>query len=134
MEEIVTEIIVKEDHIDPIGHVNNIKFVSFLEDARGEWYRRAGISYEEMRRRKIGTVILKLDIMFLKEARLGDTLKIITCPKKLGTKSFVFEQKIYNQSEELITEVTVTSVMFDTNLRKSMPVVDEIAQNFSIIN
>lgn len=130
----LTEIIIKEDHIDPIGHVNNIKFVSFLEDARGAWYMKAGISYEEMRRKKIGTVILKLDIMFLKEARLGDTLIIITHPKKLGTKSFVFEQKIYNQLEELITEATVTSVMFDTNLRKSIPVVNEIAQNFSILD
>ncbi|WP_066260128.1 acyl-CoA thioesterase [Neobacillus drentensis] len=132
--ESVTEIIVKEDHIDPIGHVNNIKFVSFLEDARGDWYRKAGISYEEMQKKKIGTVILKLDIMFLKEARLGDSLKIITRPKKLGTKSFVFEQKIFNQLEEPITEVTVTSVMFDTILRRSITVVDEIVRKFSNID
>jgi YbgC/YbaW family acyl-CoA thioester hydrolase len=131
--ETLSEIIVKEDDIDPIGHVNNIRYVSFFEAARGEWYAKGGISYEEMRKRKIGTVILRLEIMFLKEARLGDSLKIITRPKKLGNKSFVFEQTIYNQLEERITEATVTSVMFDTTLRKSIPVVDKIAVRFSSI-
>lgn len=128
--EVITKVKVMEDHIDLIGHVNNIRYVSFLENARGAWYAKAGISYEEMKKKNIGTVILRMDIMFRKEARLKDVLTIITRPKKLGNKSFVFEQSIYNQFEELITEATVISVMFDTILRKSIVVVNEISCNF----
>ncbi|MBI0579206.1 acyl-CoA thioesterase [Neobacillus cucumis] len=127
----LTEISIIEDYLDPIGHVNNVKLMSFLEDARRQWYKKAGISYEEMRKMRVGTVILRMDIMFLKETFLGDTLKIITQPQKLGTKSFVFQQKIYNQMEELVLEATVTCVMLDTTIRKSMPVVDQIARHFS---
>jgi YbgC/YbaW family acyl-CoA thioester hydrolase len=128
--EILYEMKVAEEDLDAIGHVNNVRFVACLEDARGEWYKRAGISYEDMRNRKVGTVILKMDIIFLKEARLGDTLKFMTIPKKLGNKSFVLQQYIYNQSDELITETSVTSVMFDLLSRKSISVVEEIASNF----
>ncbi|MGG1400656.1 acyl-CoA thioesterase [Bacillus salipaludis] len=127
----LTEINIIEDYLDPIGHVNNVKLMSFLEDARRQWYKKAGISYEEMRKMKVGTVILRMDIMFLKETFIGDRLKIITQPQKLGTKSFVFQQKIYNQVEELVLEATVTCVMLDTTIRKSMPVVDQIARHFS---
>jgi YbgC/YbaW family acyl-CoA thioester hydrolase len=130
--EILYEMKVKQEDLDAIGHVNNVHFVAYLEDARGEWYKRTGLSYEDMSVRKVGTVILKMEILFLKEARLGDTLKFMTIPKKLGNKSFVLQQYIYNQSDELITEASITSVMFDLISRKSIAVVDEIAKKFPL--
>lgn len=130
--EILYEMKVKEEDLDAIGHVNNVRFAAYLEDARGEWYKRAGLSYEDMSVRKVATVILKMEILFLKEARLGDTLKFMTIPKKLGNKSFVLQQYIYNQSDEHITEALITSVMFDLLSRKSIAVVEEIASKFPL--
>lgn len=120
----------KEEDIDELDHVNNGKYVSYLEEARGDWYAQAGISFSEMMKRKLGTVVLKMEILFLKEARLGDSLKIVTRPLKLGNTSFVLKQDIFNQRDEHITEATITSVMFDTQERKSIKVVDEIAEKF----
>jgi YbgC/YbaW family acyl-CoA thioester hydrolase len=132
--ESLTEILVIEEHIDiePVGHVNNVRFVEFLEAAREEWYKKAGLSYEEMAKKKLGTVILKMNLLFLKEARLGDTLKIITGPQKIGNKSFVFQQKVFNQFDVLILESTVTYVMVDSVERKSIPVVEEIVRNMQL--
>ncbi|MGO4888350.1 acyl-CoA thioesterase [Anaerobacillus sp. MEB173] len=128
--DVVLKIKTKDEDMDEVGHVNNIKYVSYLEQARKKWYEYAGIPFDEMQKRNIGTVILKLDIMFLKEARLGDTLEVITKPIKIGNKSFVLKQDIYNQRNELLTEATVTSVMFDTAARESIKVLDEIACQF----
>ncbi|WP_209122743.1 thioesterase family protein [Alkalihalobacillus sp. BA299] len=124
----VININVKETDIDDLGHVNNSIYVSYIEKGRRDWYQKAGFVFDE--KQSLGTVVLRLDILYLQEARLGDSLKIITRPVRLGNKSFVLHQDIYNQLNEHITEATVTSVMFDTVLRKSTQVVAEIARHF----
>jgi YbgC/YbaW family acyl-CoA thioester hydrolase len=128
--ETMTKIKVKQEDIDELGHVNNSIYVSYLEDARSHWYSEAGISFDEMRERSLSTVVLRLDILYIKEARLGDLLRIKTTPVRLGNKSFVFEQVIFNHSGDIISESTVTNVMFDRLARNSIPVVDEIACQF----
>ncbi|MBD1382929.1 acyl-CoA thioesterase [Metabacillus arenae] len=130
MLETVTKIDVMEKDIDGLDHVNNSIYVSYFGIARKEWYREAGLSFEEKQKRNIGTVIRKLEINFLKESRLGDSLKIITRPLQLGNKSFLLKQNIYNQNDEHLTDITVTVVMFDTINRKSIKVVEEIARHF----
>lgn len=129
---ITTEIKVLEDVIDEVGHVNNSVYVKYLENAREEWYKNAtGLTFSDMGKFNFATVVVRLDIIFKKEAVLGDTLTIHTIPKKIGTKSFVFQQEIYNQQEELLTDATVTNVMFDTLERKSIPVITDIKKNFN---
>ncbi|RBW68562.1 acyl-CoA thioesterase [Bacillus taeanensis] len=130
MLETVTKIDVMEKDIDGLEHVNNSIYVSYFGIARKEWYREAGLLFEEKQERNIGTVIRKLEVNFLKEARLGDSLKIITRPLRLGNKSFLLKQDIYNQNDEHLTDTTVTVVMFDTINRKSIKVVEEIAHHF----
>lgn len=51
--ESITEINIIEEYIDPIGHVNNVRYVAFLEDARGEWFKKAGLSYDVMREKRV---------------------------------------------------------------------------------
>jgi YbgC/YbaW family acyl-CoA thioester hydrolase len=132
MLETVTKIEVTEKDIDSLGHVNNSIYVSYLGIARMDWYRETGLSFEEKQKRNLGSVIRKLEINFLKESRLGDVLKVITRPLRIGNKSFLLKQDIYNQNNEHLTDVTVTAVMFDTINRKSIRVVEEIARHFKL--
>jgi YbgC/YbaW family acyl-CoA thioester hydrolase len=129
----ISEIIVKPDDIDHLGHVNYMKYLFYLEVGIGEWYRQAGVSMDELTKKKLGTVLIKFDLSYLQEARLGDTLKVITTLMKVGNKSFVLKQDIYNQNDVPITECTKTFVMFDTTTRKSTPVIDEIARQFKSV-
>ncbi|WP_158591732.1 acyl-CoA thioesterase [Oceanobacillus halophilus] len=128
--DIITNIIVKEDDIDDLEHVNNSVYLNYLEKARGQWFRRAGISFENMHVQNLATVVLKINITFIKEAKLGDLLKIKTTPFRLGNSSFEVKQEIYNQVEEKITEAIVTSVMLNKTERKSIPVIEKIARQF----
>jgi YbgC/YbaW family acyl-CoA thioester hydrolase len=124
----MTELKVKIADIDALGHVNNSVYVSYLEQARCHWFETAGVSVTDMHNRFVSTVVLRLDIFYVKEAKLDDVLTIKTIPVRLGNKSFVFEQVIFNQKGEIITEATVTNVMFDLITRKSIPVINEISQ------
>jgi len=128
--ETITEIKVKDEDIDELEHVNNSVYVTYLEIARGDWYSCAGIPFDTMRIRAVSTVVLKLEVLYRKEAKLGDLLKVKTVPTRLGNTSFVFQQDIFNQFGEKIVEATVTNVMIDRRSKKSRSVVEEIALNF----
>src|SRR4051812_42089936 len=116
MLETVTKIDVTENDIDDLGHVNNNIYGYYFMKARKEWIQEAGLLYNQ----NIGAVVRKLEINFLKESRLGDSLKVITRPICLGNKSFLLKQDIYNQNDVHITDATVTLVMFDLINRKSI--------------
>lgn len=125
------QIIVSEKDIDGLNHVNNSVYLNYLEYGREAWYiKYAGYSYDDFHRNNLGTVVLRIDIMYKKEAVIHDQLQVITTPKELGDTSFVFEQKIMNQNGEVVCEATITKVMIDFTTRKSRPVIEEIARNF----
>lgn len=128
--ETITEIIVKEEDIDVLDHVNNGVYITYLEDARSDWLKRAECSYEDMSQEGLSTVVLKLNILYKKEARLGEILRVKTIPTKLGTKSFTFDQFILNEKDEVILEAEVVNVMFDVNKRKGTKVAEKIAKHF----
>ncbi|MBU8907657.1 acyl-CoA thioesterase [Desertibacillus haloalkaliphilus] len=127
--ETITDIAVREEEIDQLGHVNNKVYVSYFESGRGQWFSKAGLSFDDMSEKKIGTVVVRLDINFKKEARLGEHLRVKTTPIKMGNRSFEFKQVILNESDEVITEAKVITVMFDLATRKSTVVADEIKQH-----
>lgn len=126
----IIEIRVKEEDIDALGHVNYNKFIAYSEQAIGDWYKKAGLDWHKQENRQLGTVVVNLNVSYIKEARLGEVLKVVTTPVKLGTKSFQLKQEIFNANDELITEFSKKFVMFDLTTRKGMVVVNEIARHF----
>lgn len=127
----IIDIQVEEADIDHLGHVNYMRYIHFFEQGMGDWFQRSGVSFSDWQEKHLGTVVVNFDINYIKEARLGESLKVITDPVRLGTKSFTVKQTIYNEKEELITECNKTFVMFNTSIRKGIQVVEEIVRNFS---
>ncbi|MFC7687927.1 acyl-CoA thioesterase [Ureibacillus sp. GCM10028918] len=126
----ITGIQVKEEDIDSLGHVNHMVYLHYLQAGRTDWFRETGLSFEKLNKRNIESVVLKLEILYRQEAKVDERLIVKTQPLRLGNTSFVFEQKILNERNEVITEATVTEVMFDLITRKSRPVVEEIIRGF----
>ncbi|WP_164215874.1 acyl-CoA thioesterase [Virgibacillus sp. YIM 98842] len=131
MVQTVKNITVSEKDIDGLNHVNNSVYLNYLEHGREAWYiENAGYSYDDFHKANLGTAVLRIDILYKKEALLHDKLRVMTRPKKLGNTSFVFEQKILNEKDEEVCVATVSKVMIDFTTRKSRPVIEEIARNF----
>jgi YbgC/YbaW family acyl-CoA thioester hydrolase len=131
--QIILEAVVEKNMIDHLGHMNYLEYIIFSEKGMSAWFQKAGASQVNLAERHMGMVFVKLDVSYLNEARLGDTLKLITAPVYLGNKSFVIKQTIYNQNNVLITEFKKTFVMFNTDTRKSIPVIEEISRQFTDI-
>src|ERR1700730_2042759 len=107
------EIVVRSTEIDVNGHVNNAKYLEYLEWGREEWYEQVGLSYETFLKLGIQTVTVNISINYRKECRQGDRLTIVTEPMRLGNTSFVLLQTITNHANEVVADATVTSVTMD---------------------
>ncbi|WP_044642083.1 acyl-CoA thioesterase [Risungbinella massiliensis] len=124
------QIEVRPTEIDVMGHVNNAKYLEYIEWSREIWYNQAGVPFDQLTEMGIGTVTVRIEIDYRKEATLGQKLTVTTEPKHRGRSSFVFYQTISNEQGELVAEAEVTSVTIDLKERKSRPLPEEIAKWF----
>ncbi|WEG11809.1 thioesterase family protein [Pullulanibacillus sp. KACC 23026] len=125
------ELIVRSTEIDVNGHVNNAKYLEYLEWGREEWYEKAGLSYQTFLEMGIQTVTVNININYRKECRQGDVLVVTTIPEKVGCTSYVLRQEIWNQADELCADALVTSVTMDEATRKSRPVPEQLKRLFN---
>lgn len=129
---VTNDFTVTEQDIDVFKHMNYKRYIDLFEEERANWFIEIGLSFADMANKGFAVVILKLDIEYKKEARLGERLSVETTAQKMGTKSFSLKQVMYNDKHEHITESICTFVMFDLKKRKSMSVVETIARHFPV--
>lgn len=123
------EIVVRSTEIDVNGHVNNAKYVEYLEWGREDWYERIGMPYETLYALGAVTVAVNINLNFRRECRQGESLVISTRPERLGRTSFVLRQEIH-AGEAIAADALVTIVTIDPQTRKSRPVPEEMARVF----
>ncbi|MBL0386048.1 acyl-CoA thioesterase [Tumebacillus sp. ITR2] len=116
--EVTLDIIVRSTEIDVNGHVNNAKYLEYLEWGREEWYEVNGLHYDAFTELGIQTVTVNININYRKECKQGDVLTIKTFPERMGNTSYSLKQEISNQHGELCADAVVTSVTMDIETRK----------------
>jgi YbgC/YbaW family acyl-CoA thioester hydrolase len=128
--ETLLEIVVRPTEVDVNGHVNNAKYVEYMEWGREEWYEGNGLPYDRLLALGAVTVTVNLNLNFRQECRQGEVLTISTRPERLGRTSFVLYQEIRKRGGEIAADGVVTMVTIDPATRKSRPVPDELASGF----
>jgi YbgC/YbaW family acyl-CoA thioester hydrolase len=124
------EIIVRPTEVDVNGHVNNAKYVEYMEWGREEWYEKNGLPYDRLFSMGAVTVTVNLNLNFRSECRQGEMLVITTRPERLGRTSFALHQEVRKHDGQLAADGVVTLVTIDPATRKSRPVPDELASAF----
>ncbi len=128
--ETVLEIIVRPTEIDVNGHVNNAKFVEYLEWGREEWYERNGLHYDRLQAMGAVTVTVNVNLNYRRECLQGERLTIVTRPEKLGRTSFTLAQQILKADGAVAADATVVLVTIDPTSRKPCVVPVELARAF----
>ncbi|MCX7571144.1 thioesterase family protein [Tumebacillus sp. DT12] len=124
--EIALDIIVRSTEIDVNGHVNNAKYLEYLEWGREEWYEQHDLHYDKFEAMGVNTVTVNININYKHECLQGDKLTIKTRPEKIGRTSYVLKQEIWNQNGVLCADALVTSVAMGIETRKSTEVPAEL--------
>ena len=123
------EIETSADDLDELGHVNNVRFLDYIERGRFDWYNRYAPTVLEPRGR-LGTVVVNININFRRECFQGEKLEIITEPRTPGAKSYVLYQEVRRGGQDLVVDAMVTSVVMDLDRRDVLPVPATLAQWF----
>ncbi|GED67789.1 thioesterase [Brevibacillus reuszeri] len=119
---------VRSTDIDVIGHVNNAKYLEYMEWARFDWIWQKGFTLDELKRRQIMPVVVNININYRKELQMREEVHAITTVVKVGEKSFVIKHELYNEKEQLVADGDVTMVMIDANTRRSILLPEELKE------
>jgi YbgC/YbaW family acyl-CoA thioester hydrolase len=128
--EVVLETVVRCTEIDVNGHVNNAKYVEYLEWGREEWYDRHGFSYERLLELGAVTVVVNINLNLRQACHQGDLLRIISRAERRGRTSFVLGQRIEKGDGAQVADALVTLVTIDPTSRQSRPLPEEFARLF----
>ena len=122
------EITVRSTHIDVMGHVNNAKYVEFLEWGRCDEIEKYGINLWDMVKQGLGFAVVNLSISYRKEAFAGDILEIKTIFREVRNKKIgIIDQVITKQgSTEVVCKAEVTFMIFDIKKHKSITMPQEL--------
>ena len=108
---------IRYSDLGPRQHVNNARYLSFVEDARIAYRKHLGLSDE------VGVIIVNTNITYHDPIFLDDQIKVGVRVTKCGTTSITFEHCIVDQdSEKLYTSVETVMVTYDYRQDRSVPV------------
>ncbi|HSY61224.1 MAG TPA: acyl-CoA thioesterase [Cytophaga sp.] len=69
-------LMLREQHLDTFGHVNNATYLTLFEEARWELITQNGYGLSYIRETGLGPTILEINIKFMKELRLRQEIVI----------------------------------------------------------
>ncbi len=116
------EIKVRGYHLDQHGHVNNVRYTEFLEEARYNLLDPHEDVLSVLKTTGIMLFIVNININFSQPAFLGDLLRIESGISQIGRKSGIIHQRILkNNRDEPILSADVTFVAMNATTGKAMP-------------
>ncbi len=114
-----TSVHVRFSDIDVYGHVNNARFLSYLEEARMSYYREVLFGTKKLPR--LGVILAHTCIDYLRPVFLGDTLEVLSRVAKLGNKSYTMEYVFLKNQEEIVAKAEAVIVSFDFTQNRTVP-------------
>lgn len=111
---------VRSSHVDMFGHVSHMAYLEFMEWARFAWAEHMGTPIPRlMAEERMGPALLRVEVRYKQECRLGDDLLITVEPefarRQLGRLS---QRVLRGPDQEEVCRATMTFAMIDLDTRK----------------
>ncbi len=112
-----TTIKVRGYHLDVYQHVNNARYLEFLEEARWQWLEEQQLAF----------VVVNININYHRQAVLDDVLAIHSEMKQLNGKSGMIAQRVVLEgSDTVIADAALTFVCIDLRTQKAVALDGEL--------
>jgi acyl-CoA thioester hydrolase len=109
--------------LDPQGHVNNAKHLTYFEQARVAYMIELGLFTKDQSFMKIGMIIADVHIMYFEPIYFGQNLKVGVRATRFGTKSMTWEQHIVDaDTGKELAKGEVVIVTYDYKDEKTIPI------------
>jgi acyl-CoA thioester hydrolase len=116
---------------DPLGHVNNAVYLTYLEQGRFTlWRAQLGFvarSAGDEGPRGVGFILARVECDFRAQARYGDELEVRIRLERLGRTSFSYTYEVVDApTDQVVLTATTVLVRYDYDTRRPVPLSDEI--------
>jgi acyl-CoA thioester hydrolase len=109
---------------DPMGHANNAKYLTYLEQARLAHWRAV---WDFGKRPDVpGVILARAEIDFRRPARYGEMLDVRIGVAAIGRTSFTYDYEVVDDAGGLVATAKSVMVMFNYATNTPVPVPDEI--------
>ncbi len=115
------EIVVRGYHLDLYGHVNNARYLEFLEEGRWALLEdRGGLA--AFTGRGLAFYVVRIAINYRLPASIGDILEIETGLASVGRRSAVLSQVVRRAGDRAtVADAEVTFCVADSRTGKALP-------------
>ncbi len=114
--------------LDPQWHVNNTRYMVFIEDARMAYLINLGL-FDGKNFLDLKMIIADAHVTFNAPMVMGQNVSVSTRTARIGNKSITFEYRIEDaDSGKLLATAEVVGVTYDYRSHKTIPVPDEWRQ------
>ena len=114
---------------DPLGHVNNAVYLTYLELARfAHWRALWGFGFESLPATTPGVILARAEIDYQIPARYGDTLEVRIDLAAIGRTSFTYDYEVLDVQGRVVASARTVQVMYDYRVGKPVPVPDDVRQ------
>ncbi len=105
---------------DPNRHMRHTAYNDYAAELRVRFFSEHGFSIEEFAKLNIGPILFKEEILFFKEIKIGEDIKVNMTLEgaSKNLERWRFTHHIFNQKGELAAEVKVYGAWIDLIKRK----------------
>lgn len=116
-----TEIKVRGYHLDLYQHVNNARYLEFMEEARWRFFEEYG-DLPRFLNSGLALIVVNINIDYRRAASMNEQLVIESELEDIRRRSVVIRQRIkLAEDDSLITDAAVTFVIVDPKQNKAVP-------------
>ena len=117
---------VRYGDLDPQGHVNNAKHLTYFEQARIAYMIELGLFTKDQSFMEIGVILADVHITYLAPIYFGEQIKVGVHIAKLGTKSMTWNQNIVDaKTGKELAKGEVVMVTYDYKEEKTINIPHE---------
>lgn len=114
---------------DALGHVNNISYFIYLEEARINFFRDIGFQADP---KKWNFILASTKCDFVKQAYFNQKLCILTSVSHIGTKSVRLSSRVVDEeTNQLIANGEAVVVYFDFQKQQSAAIPPQLKEELT---
>jgi acyl-CoA thioester hydrolase len=117
-----TTVEVRWRDLDPMGHVNNAVYFSYLEQARTHYLQELGVVPDDPF--AIGIILAEASCQFKAPLALKERVTIYARVSELRNSSFTFEYQMKGDGGRLAATARSVQVCYDYKAQRSIPIPD----------
>ena len=123
---------VRYGDLDPQGHLNNAKYLTYFEQARVQYFAALGLFPKDQSFMDIGVIVADIHIKYEAPVLLGASIKVGVRTVNIGNKSITMEEAVQEEAgPQVYATGIVILVAYDYHTRKTIRVPEEWRQRLT---